>query len=720
MTTPARLYLVGAARTGKTSRLAARLTQLVESGVRPDRILVLVAQQSAAHRFREALQLVRAPGRPRGEPDITTLYGLANRHVGLFFPLIARAAGFAQAAREPTFINIELAQYLLNQLIQPYVGEFDDLKLFRPRLLSQILDSMNKAAECGFGLHEIAARLGEAWAGEPRRIAHYQSAQRMAQLFRQFCLAHSLLDFSLLMDAFGRNLLTTNGYRDYIAARYRHVLVDNIEENPPITHDFVRALLQTCDSAMLVDDEPGGYRLFLGADPLSARVLASQCVIEHAARRVSAPIAPSAIPALASPAMFGDALTDQFDGTALHGEGAPAQAIVDAIGAPISAKYWIEMVRAVAAQVVAAVKDQGVPPQQVAVIAPFVEDVLRFELVEQLRPHGIGVRTLRPSRPLYDHPAARALVTLAKLRHAHWQLPVTSGELARALSVCIDGLDVARAQLLAEAALIVSGKTLTRVDDQTKWSRIGMRFYARYHALVDGLNASHTSLWPPAQGSASAAPEAGLLPLDLFWQRLFGDVLSREGFGLHTDHDAAAACDKLIRSARNFREVLETLPQADGGAAGEATDLAFVSLLAQGLLAAQYAVPSAVNTSAIPQENEVLLAPAFAYLTGDNQSQVQFWLDVNSLGWYERIHQPLTHPHVLSRRWQTGAGRKWTDEDEHREQRGMLSRVVRGLAARCESRIYVASSQLSISGQENDGPLARAIQRVLAAKSHSQ
>ena len=56
--------------------------------------------------------------------------------------------------------------------------------------------------------------------------------------------------------------------------------------------------------------------------------------------------------------------------------------------------------------------------------------------------------------------------------------------------------------------------------------------------------------------------------------------------------------------------------------------------------------------------------------------------------------------------WPAGTGRKWTDEDEHREQRGMLSRIVRGLAARCEQRIFVASSQLSISGQENDGPLA--------------
>ena len=42
--------------------------------------------------------------------------------------------------------------------------------------------------------------------------------------------------------------------------------------------------------------------------------------------------------------------------------------------------------------------------------------------------------------------------------------------------------------------------------------------------------------------------------------------------------------------------------------------------------------------------------------------EVQFWLDVGSRGWSERLYQPLTHPYVLSRGWQPG--RPWTDADE--------------------------------------------------------
>ena len=81
------------------------------------------------------------------------------------------------------------------------------------------------------------------------------------------------------------------------------------------------------------------------------------------------------------------------------------------------------------------------------------------------------------------------------------------------------------------------------------------------------------------------------------------------------------------------------------------------------------------------------------------------------MGWYERVYQPLTHPYVLSRHWTRG--RVWTEEDEHRSRQLMLNKVIGGLTYRCAGKLYLVSSQLSISGQEEAGPLASAIQKVL-------
>lgn len=697
-----RTYLSGHAGTGKTERLSRRLVTLIESGTRPDRILCLVPQQSAARRLRAALAGAR--GNTRGEPTLTTIYGLAQQHVALFFPLIAAPAGFAEPGREPIFINVEAAQYFLNQALTPHMPALDDLKLYRPRIVSQILDNLNKAATSGFGLDEIARRLTSAWTGESRRLLAYKAAQDVALDYRAFCLKNGLLDFSLTMDVYTRHLLHTKSYRDYATARYRHVLADNIEEGAPPLHDLLGMLLETCDSALLIEDDPGSYRIFLGADRISAQQLRERCDVRERSsdERLSSD----------GPAAFGLAL-----GVAIRGEKPQdMRAGGNAVHSLPAGKYWASMVQGVVDRINDLV-GEGVKPAEIAVIAPYVEDVLRFELSERLKGSNIAVTALRPSRPLFDHPVVRAMMTLAKLAHPVWALRPASAELARALSTAIADLDIVRAQLLADHAARVSTQgRLPMIEDQAIWTRVGLRFRDRYITLQQWLSNWSDTL-------ASGQPNR---PLDLFWQQLFTDVLSVGGFGLNGDLDGATAAERLIRSARAFREVFEQrglspetvkrpellafAPASSAVASAVASDdigLAYVSMLDDGMLASQY-------VRATDVEDGVVLAPVYAYLTNDVRTKVQFWLDVQSSGWHERIYQPLTHPYVLARNWPRDG--RWTDEDEHREARHMLQRIVAGLAFRCGERIYLASSQLSISGSEESGLLARAVQRVFGKR----
>ena len=83
-------------------------------------------------------------------------------------------------------------------------------------------------------------------------------------------------------------------------------------------------------------------------------------------------------------------------------------------------------------------------------LAPFLSDVLRFGLMESLDKRGIQTRSHRPSRALRDERAARALLTLARLAHPQWQLPLAEFDIAFALMTAIDGLDLIRAKLLTE------------------------------------------------------------------------------------------------------------------------------------------------------------------------------------------------------------------------------------------------------------------------------
>ena len=91
--------------------------------------------------------------------------------------------------------------------------------------------------------------------------------------------------------------------------------------------------------------------------------------------------------------------------------------------------------------------------------------------------------------------------------------------------------------------------------------------------------------------------------------------------------------------------------------------------------------------------------------------EVQFWLDIGSRGWAERVYQPLTHPHVLSRNWETP--RVWRDSDELAAQELALQRLILGLVSRCKKAIYLGLSDLSEQGYEQRGPLLRTLNKLL-------
>lgn len=270
------LLLKGKAGTGKSTVGALRLRHLVENGIAGDSILVLVPQRRLADDY---FRQILAPDFPAGsQPHLLTFNGLAQRMLFLFWPLIAAEAGF-RASVSPRFLNMENAQYYLAGIVEPLLeqGYFESLTIDPNRLYSQILDNLNKTAVVGFPPEEIAGRLSSAWAGRTPKSNIYQQAQECALKFRHFCQENNFLDFSLQLSVFCDKLWPSLLCRQHLNRTIRHLIYDNIEEDFPVAHDFVSELLPNLDSALLIQDEGGGYRSFLGADPISAKQLADNC-----------------------------------------------------------------------------------------------------------------------------------------------------------------------------------------------------------------------------------------------------------------------------------------------------------------------------------------------------------------------------------------------------------------------------------------------------------
>jgi hypothetical protein len=709
------IFLAGPPGAGKTQLAVARLHHLLEEGVPAEQILILVPQRTLAEPYYQALHSAQA--RAGALVDIATIGGLARRTIDLFWPLVAEPAGFGHPSRRPRYLTLETAQYYMDRVAEPFLaaGAFDGITIPRPRLVSQVIDNLNKAAAVGFRPDEIADRLKAAWAGESARLRIYDQVQALALRFRETCLAENVLDWSLQIEVFWHDLLPLPQLRRYLLSGYRHLIADNTEEDIPAAHDLLRLWLPLCESALVVHDQGGGYRVFLGADPTGGEQLAGLC--RQKVELPEAQVASADVQAL------GLGLVTGFR---------PAQETIAPAGAnPRRAldykvrRFHPQMLDWVVAEIGRLVIDDRLPAGEIAVLAPFLSEALRFALTERLAKLDIAVRTHRPSRELREEPAARCLLTLTKLAHPDWSRPPPVADVAQAFFLAISDMDPVRARLLTDIVYRVRdgrpGLTPFYQIVPDMQERISYLLGGRYEEL-------RTWIQDYVDGSDDAEDGEAL---HHFLSRLFGEVLSQPGFGFHGDLDAGAVAANLIESIHKFRQALpapgEPGPDQDAaevtvlGDAGDVPSittlrsmphseaglaLEYVDMVERGVVAAQY-----VSSWQVRPEDAVLLVPAYTFLMMNHPVTVQFWLDAGSQAWFERIYQPLTHPYVLRRDWPEQE--IWADEHELAAREDALARLIRGLTFRCRRTIYMGFADLNERGYEQQGPLRHALQRVL-------
>ena len=699
----AKIFLTGPAGTGKTTRAAAHLRELLAGLTPAEAILVLLPYPALAGPYRAVLDEANTEG-----VQVTSMSGLVLRSIVRFWPQVAQAAGFGRPQAGPIFLNVETAQYYLRQAIAPLLqqGYFDPnvvpVRLPLPRLLIQILDNLNKAALLDLSLAEVNERLAAAIGAEPSSRVALEHAQACASRFRQFCLDRNLLDFSLRVELFRRYLWPLPEVRRELVGRYRHLIVDNLEEDNAFSHAILRDWLPEAESALLVYNEDAAYRLFLGASPGTAQALRELC--QETVRLTDSHVAPAEMLAL------GEQLTRAINRTTFGGP--PAQ--LPAADADPRQAIFFQQERFYpqaldwAINRIAALLAEGVSPDQIVVLSPLVSDTLRFAFVNGMARRGLPGRAHRPSRPLNEEPPVTMMLTLARLAFPEWELPPEPLDVAQALSQAIPGLDLIRANLLVQVVYRPYEREqgyLTSFEqiEGTVRGRITEPAGERFDRLRAWLHQVRAG---------------GELGLDEFWRRLSEELLSQPGFGLAQSPEAAGLVARLAESARRFGEAavqvplpispheLPTIAQANR---------AYLDFIEQGILAARYRYDDEVEAAAEPA---VLLTPVTSFLIENRPVDYQVWLDVGGSRWWERVAQPLTHPYVLSPEWETG--RLWLDADEIASQRDWLNRVVLGLTRRCRRQIFMTNAEIGEQGYEQHGPLLIALQVMLRELSQEK
>ena len=675
-----RSFLHGPAGTGKTTALQARLLRLLREGEPAYTILVLVAEPEHRDAYFDAVR-DSGPG-PYAELNVTNYTRLAQGMVSLFWPLVARQAGFARPYQPPTFLSYDLAQVLMWRVVNPLLaqGAFANLRLRPQQIVSQLLDTLNRAALNALSLDEAVARQSRTWAGDPERRFHLDDAATAARAFRRHCLANSLLDLSLMVEVFDTQLVQHPEFHRYFRERYRHLLVDNLEEQTPAGQNFVTGLMGETQTTAVAADAGGGYKRFLAADPHGAEALRLR--FERVFDFTESFVAPPDMALLAN----------QVENFLLHThqptEGAEARLL-----GVVGGRYQREMVNNLAPVLHSLVYDQGIAARDIAIVVPYMDGALRYMLTQALAEAGLPYRLLRRRTSPREEPRVRAWLTWLALAHPAWGIHPAPYDVSESLTLSVAGLDPARAQLLVDALYRPDGPDLAPAENLTPKTveRAGVEAVA----LVEELR-----LW-----LADRDPRESI---DSFLHSLFNELLAQPRFRPEPDLAGAAVVDWLAQAAARLRRAAPAM-----GLTSEAeTGAAFIDAVNQGLVTA-----NPPDWGEPPDPNGIVLSTLYAYLLAGAPARVQVWLETAAPGWWDIPRQPLSNAFVLVQ--SRAPEEPWTIDEDFAVRNELLARIVRGLTARCRDGVILASSDLDRRGQRQEGPLWRALGPVIRARAHA-
>ena len=662
------LFLSGPASSGKTSASLLRLQNILENP--QESTLILVPQRSLAEPFH---QFLRELGIAEGDQvSIQTMSSLVRRMISLFWPIIASHQVFEHPYEEPRFLTLETSQYYMAKIVDPMIdqGRFNNITLPLNRLYSQIIDNLNKSALVGFPHTEIGQRLSSAFIGEAARQNVFSDVQNAVDQFRGYCLQNNLVDYSLQVELFCNILWSNQTFQKYITNQYDHLIYDNSEEDPPYVHNIIAQWLPSLKSTLIIHDDQAGYRSFLGADPISSLTLEKLCQQSLVTTRnyvSSEPIQE-----------LRDCLRDLKNCQ-------PTQGLIDkTIGFPEKRLcFFPELLEEVTHEIEVIRALPGGDQKKIAILTPYISDSLRFSLSHSLETIGVQVSIQKPSSSLTQDPVIKTLIILSKFAHPTWEIRVSYLDAAVALTNAIEGLDLNRAHLLL-GDFDQHNPYLTALPEGVPSERIPSDLIERYTGLRDWLLSSD-----PAE------------PVHSFLSRLFGEVLSQAGFRFEGNTQSGTSTAVLMESFRKFSISLDRSLQENQNLASQA----FIKAIDSGLISALY-----LSEWEVQPNNSVLIAPVMSYLMRNEPVDYQFWLNIGSQGWYERLEQPLTHPIVLSRNWQTG--KQWTADDELAYNQANLQRTISGLLLRCREKVFAFTSDYNEAGVEERGQLLTVFQNL--------
>jgi len=707
------IWIVGSARSGKTTRLVEQFC-IWSKTVKPLPTKVSGPSSSGRRRAGQtapAILVLAANGDNRLELadriavategkytfHSTTPFGFFEQEVLLFWPLLVQSlhlkAQFPLRLQPET--ELELAARLWRRELDE--GILQQTGVSPNRMVRRTLDLLQLAAVSGTPREEIPSILEQGFAISGGSTNLWTSMGELLERWREWCLTRGFLTYGIVCELYWRYLLPDVSYQKHLASRYQAVIADDLDDYPAISgHLFDRMLDQGAVGAFSYNRD-GGVRLGLGADTEYLARLENRC---------------QSVENLDANAGLAPEIGDLAVSLAVNSEGFyPLGLSLPGKVRSLQTTSRAQLLRETAEIIVDAVKSEAVEPQEIAVISPGMDAIARYSLTEILARDGIAAVSLNDQRPLSTTPEIRALLTLLALVYpglgrlvdrdgAAEMLVVLGSQKHRSLETEDSNstfnltsqihnqksIDQVRAGLIADHCFCpdIDRPQLLPITAFPRWDRLGHRAARAYEQIVE---------WIDQQRSQQ---QERLLPSPIaLLDRAIQKFLMNDRY---LPYDRLAALRELMETASHYWEINGRMQRVEPTNGGDSETIArFIQLLRQGTVTAN---PFPVRPEG-PAARAVTLANIFQYRSSRRAHKWHFWLDAGSPLWLSGGAATLFGAPLFLRSQQ---GRPWETEEETAADQQRLRRILLDLLSRC-SLLYLCHSELSVSGQEQTGPL---------------
>ncbi len=387
------VWIEGRSRSGKTTQLCQQFGEWLRSRVHPSEnvplgnsVLVLAANSQTRHHLQQALTNIIAPIATQRNTafwlECKTPLGFFREAVLLYWPLLV--AGALSPVLLPTQIRPEMEQYLALRQWQAFfptlAADLNDHQ--QARYVRNLLDVQQLAAAAGL----TEAALAERWEAGQFATAEMtittEALITFTRHWRHWCWQRGLLTYGLIFECYRQHLLPNPTYQQALRQHYDALFADDVDDYPAIAADLFEQLQPQLGWSVMTFNPHGQVRLGINADPEVLKRLSSWTISPEGGKKTPPPL-----PGLELAPGLGQQMLEIL-----------ADPTVPLLLPPsvqtLQTENRAQLLREVSQIIITAVQQQQIPPQEIAVIAPGLDDVARYSLLEILQGAGINTAVL--------------------------------------------------------------------------------------------------------------------------------------------------------------------------------------------------------------------------------------------------------------------------------------------------------------------------------------